>query len=175
MTTVVVTGAAGALGRAVISDFTAAGLQVIALDRAEALLRLHPATDVSPLAVDLSNQADVQRVVSQAIEHTERIDALVCLAGGFFGDTAVIDTEPQRLADQFALNVMTTYNCVHATLPHLLAGGGGATEPVKHFETRSHDTFCMSTSSTTGWLIHATAGNRGGSGRRWRKRAGLAA
>ena len=73
---------------------------------------------------------------------------------------------------------LTTRNLIDAMWHRKVAANLGAlaaAEAVKHCETRSHDTFCMSTSSTTGWLIHATAGNRGGSGRRWRKRAGLAA
>ena len=124
--TVVVTGAAGALGRAVIADFAAAGMRVIALGRPEALHRLDPALNATRLPVDLLDEADVQHAILQAVELAGRLDALICLAGGFFGDTALLDTIPQRLEDQFALNVMTAYNSVYAVLPHLLAGGGGA-------------------------------------------------
>lgn len=46
-------------------------------------------------------------------------------------------------------------------------------ESVKRFETGSHS-FWMG-ASREGSLIHATVGSRGGVGRRWRKRAGLAA
>ena len=46
-------------------------------------------------------------------------------------------------------------------------------EPVKHFETRSGHAFCAT--SWSGSLIQATVGSFGGSGRRWRNRAGLAA
>ena len=48
-------------------------------------------------------------------------------------------------------------------------------EPVKQFETLSYDAFCPSSSSLTGSLIHAMVGSLGGSGLRWRNRAGLVA
>jgi len=51
-----------------------------------------------------------------------------------------------------------------------------ASEPVKPDETRSYEAFCVgSPSSTFGSLIQATVGSFGGSGRRWRNRAGFAA
>lgn len=46
-------------------------------------------------------------------------------------------------------------------------------EPVKPIETSAHS-FCMS-ASRDGSLIQATVGSLGGVGRRWRKRAGVAA
>ena len=50
-----------------------------------------------------------------------------------------------------------------------------ATEPVKQFETRSYEAFCLTSSSGRGSLIHATVGSSGGSGRRCRKRTGFVA
>ena len=50
----------------------------------------------------------------------------------------------------------------------------GGTEPVKEFETKRQPFFCASF-PIVGLLIHATVGNFGGDGRRWRNRAGLAA
>jgi DNA-binding GntR family transcriptional regulator len=50
-----------------------------------------------------------------------------------------------------------------------------APEPVKRSETLSYDAFCASSSSVTGSLIHAMVGSLGGSGLRWRNRAGLRA
>lgn len=124
--TVVVSGAAGALGEAVIADFTRMGFHVIALARQEAVQRLEPRENVTALAVDLLDEVEVRRAIQEAAGSVERLNALVCLAGGFFGDTPLADTPPQRLQDQFALNVMTAYNCVNAMLPHFLAAGDGA-------------------------------------------------
>ena len=49
----------------------------------------------------------------------------------------------------------------------------GAAEPVKPVETSSHSFWMRA--SRDGSLIQATVGSLGGVGRRWRKRAGLAA
>ncbi len=49
-----------------------------------------------------------------------------------------------------------------------------AAEPVKQSETIRQGFFCASF-SMVGLLIHAAVGSLGGVGRRWRKRAGLAA
>ena len=123
----VVTGAAGALGRAVVTDFVAAGLNVVALDWTDVVLQaIDPALGLLRLPADLLDEADVRGVMRQAAELTGRLDALVCLAGGFFGDTAVADTGPSVVRQQFELNVLTAYHCVHAALPYLLAAGGGA-------------------------------------------------
>ena len=51
--------------------------------------------------------------------------------------------------------------------------GFGAPEPVKHFETRSQLFLCVAL-GMVGWLIQATVGRRGGVGRRWQNRRGLA-
>lgn len=126
MTAVVVTGAAGGLGRAVTADFVAAGIHVIALDRPESLQRLTAEPGVTHVTADLLDEADTERAIGDAAAAVGRLDGLVCLAGGFFGDTSVIDTAPERLQEQFALNVMTAYHCVHAMLPRFVAEGGGS-------------------------------------------------
>src|SRR5688500_11358941 len=101
------------------------GLHVIALARQEAVEGLAHQEHVTALAVDLLDESDVRRAIQEAAGSVERLNALVCLAGGFFGDTPLADTPPQRLQDQFSLNVMTAYNCVNAMLPHFLEAGGG--------------------------------------------------
>lgn len=124
--TVIVTGATGALGRVVVEDFHAAGLRVVALGRAASLDRLAPELRALALPADLLNEADVGRAIDEAAVRAGRLDAVVCLAGGYFGDTPVVDTAAARLEEQLSLNLMTTYNPVHAALPHLIEAGGGA-------------------------------------------------
>ncbi|EXG81812.1 SDR family oxidoreductase [Cryptosporangium arvum] len=84
---VVVTGAAGALGRAVLADLTARGRTVVALDRdgaaPEAL------DDVHPIAVDLADRASVLAAWKR-VDEIGTPSGLVTLAGGF---------APGRLAD----------------------------------------------------------------------------
>jgi NAD(P)-dependent dehydrogenase (short-subunit alcohol dehydrogenase family) len=87
---VVITGAAGALGHAVVAEFRGAGREVVAVDRAgERLDRLGGEPGVHAVAADLASRDSV-------VDAWQRIDgigapsALVALAGGF---------RPSSLAD----------------------------------------------------------------------------
>lgn len=89
---VIVTGAAGALGQAVVAEFRAAGREVVALDRpGERLDALGRHDGVHTLAVDLASRAAVQEAFTQL---PVACDALVGLAGGFTpGALADVDEE----------------------------------------------------------------------------------
>jgi NAD(P)-dependent dehydrogenase (short-subunit alcohol dehydrogenase family) len=124
--TAIVTGGAGALGRAVIAGFEEAGANLIVVDRSAPLESLTASERILPVAADVLDEADVVQMAAVARDRFGRIDALVCLAGGFFGDTPVADTPPLRLREQFDLNLLSVYTCVHALLPGMVADGGGA-------------------------------------------------
>jgi len=124
--TAIVTGGAGALGRAVVASFQDAGASVVVVDRAEPLESWEATDRLLPVAADLLDEADVARMAVTARDRFGRIDALICLAGGFFGDTPIVDTPPTRLREQFELNLLSVYTCVHALLPGMVADGGGA-------------------------------------------------
>lgn len=84
---VLVTGATSGIGRATALRFAAAGADLAAVGRnPETLARL--AEELEPqvgrtltLKADLSSEADVDRVVSQTVEHFGGIDVLVNAAG----------------------------------------------------------------------------------------------
>jgi NAD(P)-dependent dehydrogenase (short-subunit alcohol dehydrogenase family) len=124
--TAIVTGGAGALGRAVVARFEEAGANVVVADRAAALESWQASERILPVAADLLDESSVARMMSTTRDRFGRIDALVCLAGGFFGDTPVADTPPARLREQFDLNLFSAYTCVQALLPGMVANGGGA-------------------------------------------------
>jgi NAD(P)-dependent dehydrogenase (short-subunit alcohol dehydrogenase family) len=80
---VVVTGAAGALGRAVLAEFLGGGAEVIALDRAgEPLDEVGGIEGVHPVPVDLSSAGAVSSAW-EAVDGIGRPDTLVALAGAF--------------------------------------------------------------------------------------------
>lgn len=86
--TVVVTGAAGALGQAVVQHFLGEGARVALIDRDEAQLRTVFANlaDVERhrlFAADVTSDASVRSAVARIIGHFERVDVLVHVAGGF--------------------------------------------------------------------------------------------
>ena len=101
MDAVIVTGAAGALGHAVVEEFLAGGRAVVALDRpSERLDALGERENVHAIAVDLAARDAVQDAFTQVDGLPVTPDALVGLAGGF---------TPGKLAD-------TTEDVVHQPL-----------------------------------------------------------
>lgn len=122
--TVIVTGGGGALGGGVVAMLVEAGAQVVIADRDGGAVSTTPG--ISTVAVDLLDADGTRDMATRALAHTGRIDGLVALAGGFFGDTPVVDTPVDALREQFERNVVTTFNAIQAVLPHMLKAGGGS-------------------------------------------------
>jgi 3-oxoacyl-[acyl-carrier protein] reductase len=76
---VVVSGAGGALGGALVSHFAATGTRVLALDRK--FDAISPAPDVTALTVDLLIEADVRRALADTIPASQSIGLLINAAG----------------------------------------------------------------------------------------------
>lgn len=121
---VLVTGAAGALGHAVVDEFRAAGRPVLALDReGERLDALGAREGVYAVPVDLASRAAVQAAVAGLPELDA--DALVCLAGGFTPG-ALADVDEETLDGLFRSNFGSVLWCAQAAAPRFAARGGGA-------------------------------------------------
>jgi NAD(P)-dependent dehydrogenase (short-subunit alcohol dehydrogenase family) len=91
MDAAIVTGAAGALGHAVVEEFLAGGRAVVALDRpSERLTALEQREDVYAIPVDLASRDAVQEAFTKVDGLPVTANALVGLAGGF---------TPGKLAD----------------------------------------------------------------------------
>jgi NAD(P)-dependent dehydrogenase (short-subunit alcohol dehydrogenase family) len=80
---VIVTGAAGALGRAVVQRFVADGARLALFDRDTAVLKQMFADAAFAEAVDITDEAAVAAAVGRIVQTLGRIDALVHVAGGF--------------------------------------------------------------------------------------------
>ena len=120
---VVVTGAAGALGRAVLTEF--AGRPVIALDRAgEALDEVGAADGVHAVAADLSSRASVVEAWSR-IDTLGSPSALVALAGGF-QPSSLADLTEELWDAMWSSNVASVLWCAQQAAPRMAAAGGGA-------------------------------------------------
>lgn len=126
---VVVTGAAGNLGRAVAEAFARDGARLVLVDRDENALRTAFAMALPEalcLPVNLLAPAEVEAMAAQAIQRFGRIDALCNLAGGFRMGEAVHETSAQTWDLMMDLNVGTLLNTVRAVVPRMLGQGGGA-------------------------------------------------
>lgn len=126
--TVLVTGAAGNLGRAVCAAFAAAGASLVLMDRDEQSLRsAYSASDARSLLVgaDLLDAASVARGVDAAIARFGRIEALCNIAGGFRMGHPVHETPGDTWRLMIDLNAGSIINTARAVVPGMLATGAG--------------------------------------------------
>ena len=125
---VMVTGAAGNLGRAVARAFAARGAGLVLVDsRAAKLQRAFGGESDKRLfaPVDLLDPASVEAAVSAAIARFGRIDALCNLAGGFRMGATAHETTDGDWDDMFDLNVRTLLRATRAVVPRMIEAGGG--------------------------------------------------
>jgi len=122
---IVISGAGGALGRAVVTEFRARQCRVAALDRAgDALDALAEDPAVHPVAVDLAD-ADAVAAAWSSVDRLGVPSALVTVAGGFAGG-GLDDLEPATLDSMIRTNVTTVLWCAKAAASRMRSGGGGA-------------------------------------------------
>jgi NAD(P)-dependent dehydrogenase (short-subunit alcohol dehydrogenase family) len=122
-----VTGASRGLGRAITEVVLEAGDTVVATARRrEALDELVErfGERIVPLALDVTDRAEVFAVVGEAAERTGRIDVVLNNAGyGLAG--AVEEVSEQQVRDQFDVNVFGALWVTQAVLPVMRRQGGG--------------------------------------------------
>jgi len=87
--TVVITGAASGIGRALALGFANDGARVVATDINEAALREIASERIATLAVDVGRDDDVRRMIAFAQKNTGRVDVLFNNAG--LGGAKVIE------------------------------------------------------------------------------------
>ncbi|HEX5959830.1 MAG TPA: SDR family oxidoreductase [Rhodanobacteraceae bacterium] len=120
---VVVTGAFGSLGAAVVQAALAAGAQVAALDRIDA-----PPSNVGPGdahrfgGVDLADSAQAGTALDAAAKALGGLDALVNIAGTFRYET-LADGSPETFDLLYRINLRTAVAASKAALAHLPDGG----------------------------------------------------
>jgi NAD(P)-dependent dehydrogenase (short-subunit alcohol dehydrogenase family) len=126
--TVMVTGAAGNLGRAVATAFAdlGANLALVNLHRERLEQTFGEETDRRLLLpANLLAQPDVDAAVSKAIGRFGRIDVLCNLAGGFRMGEPVHETSDETWNFLFDVNARTVLHTARAVVPRMLAAGGG--------------------------------------------------
>ena len=120
----VVTGAAGALGSAVLDDLTARGWTVAALDRPGDRLDAVRREGVVPVPVDLLDRASVRAAFAE-VDGLGPVTALVALAGAF-RSASLADLDEHELDAMWTTNVTALLWCCQAAAPRLAAAGGGS-------------------------------------------------
>jgi NAD(P)-dependent dehydrogenase (short-subunit alcohol dehydrogenase family) len=109
---VLITGASGGLGPAVVEEFHSQGHTVIGVARS------WPQADPRMVAVsaDLTQSGECARVVSEAGE----IDALVHVMGGYAGGSPVSETDEGTWDRMMDLNLRSAFLIMRAVLPGML-------------------------------------------------------
>ena len=114
---VMVTGAAGNLGRAVAAAFRELGAILVLLDvKAEGSIIA---------ATDLRDAASVQQAVDRTLERHKRIDVLCNVAGGFRMGPALHETPEADWDFLFDLNAKSVLHTARAVVPAMLRQGSG--------------------------------------------------
>ena len=115
---IAITGAGGALGRAVVEAATARGARVAAIDRVD-----FAGASAKVLwlgGVDLADPVAANLAMSQAAGRLGGLDALINLVGGFRWQT-LADGDLAAWDDLYRLNVLTVASACKAALPMLAA------------------------------------------------------
>jgi NAD(P)-dependent dehydrogenase (short-subunit alcohol dehydrogenase family) len=126
--TVLVTGAAKGIGRAVATHFVRAAAQVALVDRDGDALHATAAELGTPdrtlaLIADVSDGEQVARAVTAAVQRFGSLDVVVNNAGIHFA--RAIDAYTEEDWDRlFAVNVKGSFNIIRAALPALRASRG---------------------------------------------------
>ena len=125
--TVLITGAAGHLGKAVAALFAGQGARLALLDRQQAALAVaYPEKgDRLLLAADLLDSAQADAAIAAVVERFGRIDVLCHLAGGFRMGQPVHATSDADWDFLFDINTRTLRNVARAAVPRMIAAGGG--------------------------------------------------
>ena len=112
---VLIAGGSGALGHSVVPAFLAAGARVVTADR-------NPSTDRADgrlaLKADVTDEADVRRLVDEVIRKLGRIDVLINLVGGF-APGPVKDTAVALWQRMLTTNLTAAFLLSKAVLPHM--------------------------------------------------------
>ena len=125
--TVIVTGAASGIGRAVTSRIAREGGTVIAVDlsaeKLDAVVAAHPGATIRPVAADITDESAIARVIEAA---GGRIDALANVAGLSDDFSAIHDVTDDVLERVFNVNVFGLIRLTRAVIPFMLAAGRGS-------------------------------------------------
>ena len=125
---VMITGAAGNLGRAVAQAFGACGDRLVLVGRHLDSLNAafgSEGSDVVFAPADLLAQDEVNGVVGSALERFGRIDVLCNLAGGFRMGEPVHETSDGTWDFLFDLNARTLLHAARAVVPHMVVRRSG--------------------------------------------------
>ena len=130
---VLITGASGGLGKALVAQFAGQGWRVVAASRQPPGSE---AKQVWPLALDVTNRKQAESVVEQVIERWQRIDALINNAGAII-DSPVWEMEDEHFEKVLSVNLKGAFICSQAVLRPMLRQRDGHIVNISSFSGRA--------------------------------------
>ncbi|HWJ74646.1 MAG TPA: SDR family oxidoreductase [Kaistia sp.] len=132
---VVISGAGGGIGRALVALFRESGARVTACDRdADLLASLERVTTE---VFELTDRAATTAAMERIIARHGPPDAIIGNAG-FTRAERMADVGPEAWDSELALNLTGTYNLVAPALPAMIAAGGGSIVIVSSVNALAH-------------------------------------
>lgn len=119
---ILISGAAGGLGQALVAELARAGHRVLAGWHRTPLPPLPPG--VEAVALDVTRDDSCAAAADWALARYGRIDAVIH-AAGITRDAVLARQQPDDWDAVFAVNLEGAQRLARATLPHLAAQGGG--------------------------------------------------
>lgn len=127
----IVTGGSRGIGKAVVKSLVEAGCKVTVASIVPEDLKvlkeefLKEGLYIEVEEVDVSDYAQVQKMVSAVVEKFGTIDILVN-AAGIYGPIGLFkDNDIKKWAQTIQVNLMGTVNCAHAVLPTMMKNQSG--------------------------------------------------
>lgn len=156
--TVLITGAAGNLGRAVADAFGALGANLVLVDRRREDLEAHRSPDTRSLiaATDLLSQKAVRTAVDAGLQRFGRIDVLCNIAGGFRMGEAVHECSDETFDFLFDINTRSLLHSVRAVVPQMIANGGGKVVNIGAFGAQKGAAYMGAYSASKAAVIRLT-------------------
>jgi len=122
VTVALVTGAAGGLGRAIVAALRRDGARIVAVDRQAPDVGLweREGPEIVPLACDVSERANIDDAVAEAIARCGSVDILVNNAGVFDQIGSTLRFEPAAWDHDMQVNLSGPFYATRAVLPGML-------------------------------------------------------
>ena len=125
MKTVIITGASGNMGQAVVQKFIDEGYQVIGTVVANDPVQINfSEASFEKYVVDLMDETDAQKFAASIILKYGAVDAAVLTVGGFAMGN-IIDTKTSDITKQFQLNFETAYNIAQPIFTQMMKQQNG--------------------------------------------------
>ena len=126
-----VTGSSKGIGRAIALGYARAGAAVACAARSEDALNEVVETiqneggEAFAVVTNVTNEAAVEEMLEQTVNHLGGLDILVVNAGGNIGRGRVDEGSSEDWKATLDLNLFGAYYCIKAAIPHLKTRGAG--------------------------------------------------